>query len=186
MNLFLFLHLVFVTLLLRAEAQAKTCCKHCSCQAQCALFIAGVTSLWQLLSTSIVLGLTWLAVLSGLTSRWTAIRCLTTIGSIAALVSCLARIKLLVGDIDRHVLVIWRNRNFWNGCGWFVTKELWVIKECKNFFKGLAYMLRKPLTYCSTNIKVKYIKAVSYVGLRFVDINLPKISFNFSLMCIRA
>ena len=47
-------------------------------------------------------------------------------------------------------------------------------------------MLRKSLTYCSTNIKVKYIKAVSYVGLRFVDINLPKISFNFSLMCIHA
>lgn len=28
-------------------------------------------------------------------------------------------------------------------------------------------MLRKSLTYCSTNIKVKSIKAVSYVGLRF-------------------
>ena len=132
MNLFLFLHLVFVTLLLRAEAQAKTCCKHCSCQAQCALFIVGVTSLWQLLSTSIVLGLTWLAVLSGLTSRWTAIRCLTTIGSIAALVCCLARIKLLVGDIDRHVLVIWRNRNFWNGCRWFVTRNIWYVNAFQN------------------------------------------------------
>lgn len=42
-------------------------------------------------------------------------------------------------------------------------------------------MLRKSLTCCSTNIKVKGIKAVSYVGLRFVDIDLPKISFNFSI-----
>ena len=57
---------------------------------------------------------------------------MTTIGSIAALVSCLARIKLLVGDVDRHVLVIWRNRNFWNRCGWHVSRNVWYVNAFQN------------------------------------------------------